>query len=510
MTTKKSYPIASFKALEDEGPGRFQAVVSVFDNVDLQGDRVKMGAFKGTIAKWRRKGDPIPVIWSHDWLNPEAFIGEVDPADAAEIAKGDSGPGGLLVKGTIDVHKPFAAQVFDLLKSRRVKEWSFAYDVLDEKTAKDGANELLELDLLEVGPTLKGANSETYTVSAKSAMEAELKEAFEADRSLGKFIDMIKTVEDPTVARMLTKTMMQGTTKKDAHRFHLEPSGEKFACVSNQTGLAVDLHEDEADAKTHIERLEKGDYDSAKDDAIRKALGLELLVIESKATEEATPEPEADADAKAIETPEDEGAGGESKPWRTEKQGDEYCCIATDSGETVDCHETAEQSEAHIRALYANAPEGEADASKSDDEAKPDDEAKTITTYDGEGKPKNEYVASDGYADAKAVQEATGVATSTAITYTTSTNTNGDTSWTISVPAEKAGRVIGAKAAATLKARVADAIDGFIAEVNGEATETASAPEAEKEVKADDEPETKAVEQESPSQWLERLLEGQE
>jgi hypothetical protein len=56
------------------------------------------------------------------------------------------------------------------LRDGRVTEWSFAYDVVREKRAADGANELLELSIWEAGPTLKGANSETGTLAiVKSA-----------------------------------------------------------------------------------------------------------------------------------------------------------------------------------------------------------------------------------------------------------------------------------------------------------------------------------------------------
>jgi Caudovirus prohead serine protease len=54
-----------------------------------------------------------------------------------------------------------------LLKSRRVRQWSFAYDVIKERTADDGVNELIELDLIEIGPTLKGANPMTDTIDVK-------------------------------------------------------------------------------------------------------------------------------------------------------------------------------------------------------------------------------------------------------------------------------------------------------------------------------------------------------
>lgn len=170
---QKSYEIASFKALPDEGEGTFEAIVSVFGNVDLQGDRVMPKAFDKSIAKLKQAGDPLPVIWSHDWGDPFAHIGYVDPKDLKEVSGNGRIPGGLLVKGHLDIHKPFAKQVYDLLRERRVKEFSFSYDIPigGERRGKDGANELVEVDLIEVGPTLKGANPATVSLGTKSSDE---------------------------------------------------------------------------------------------------------------------------------------------------------------------------------------------------------------------------------------------------------------------------------------------------------------------------------------------------
>lgn len=170
MPTKRAvYEIADYKAVGAAGSGEFTALVSVFGNVDLVGDRVMPGAFGKSLARWKTSGDPIPVIWSHSWDDPFAHIGYV--TSAVETAAG------LQITGKNDVAKPFAAQVHDLLTARRVKGMSFAYDVISEKTGKDGANELDELDLIEVGPTLKGANPDAQLVSAKALLEEAAEKA---------------------------------------------------------------------------------------------------------------------------------------------------------------------------------------------------------------------------------------------------------------------------------------------------------------------------------------------
>jgi HK97 family phage prohead protease len=157
---KRAFEVASFKAA-DPASGQFEALVSVFGNIDLGGDRVVKGAFAKSLARWDESGDPIPVIWNHMWDNPEAHIGKVAPGDAAETDDG------LLVKGQLDMDNPFAAQVYRLLAERRVKEFSFGYSVTDAER-KDGALNLLDLDLFEVGPTLKGMNPATELLAVKA------------------------------------------------------------------------------------------------------------------------------------------------------------------------------------------------------------------------------------------------------------------------------------------------------------------------------------------------------
>jgi HK97 family phage prohead protease len=161
MTRRAVFPVVEFKA-DVDGPGSFEAIVAVYGNVDRQNDRIVKGAFDASIARWRESGDPIPAIWSHNWADPHAYFGEIDPQKVRSTDQG------LIVRGQADADDPTAVKIHKLLKSRRVTQWSFAYEVLREKQASDGANELLELDLFETGPTLKGANPLTATLDAKS------------------------------------------------------------------------------------------------------------------------------------------------------------------------------------------------------------------------------------------------------------------------------------------------------------------------------------------------------
>jgi Escherichia/Staphylococcus phage prohead protease len=245
---RKTYDLASFKALDAE-QGTFEALVSIFGTVDFQGDRVIKGAFSKSIGEWRASGDPVPVIWSHDWADPFAHIGSVDPQEMEETDRG------LKVRGQLDIDKPFGRQVFDLLKARRVKQWSFAYDIIRERPARDRANELQEVKILELGPTLSGANQETDTLAVKG---------------------MLEDAAHAKAGRVLS---------------------------------------------------------SKNESALRQARDL------------------LDGVLAVLADPEKEKAA--AKPWTIQERDGEFCVVAED-GETVDCHESREEAEAQMRALYAN------------------------------------------------------------------------------------------------------------------------------------------------------------
>ncbi len=180
----KSAPVR-FKAggADTETSGEFEAIVSVFGNVDSWGDVVAHGAFTDTIAAWKASPNSLPVLWSHRMDDPTFNIGEV--LDVAELAPGApeipdwvdqavKDGGGLWVKGRIDTGddaSPIAKQALRLLKARRVTQFSYAYDEIDSGWAKvDGAEvwELRKLKLYEVSPTQIGANELTELLAAKA------------------------------------------------------------------------------------------------------------------------------------------------------------------------------------------------------------------------------------------------------------------------------------------------------------------------------------------------------
>ncbi|MFJ3258488.1 HK97 family phage prohead protease [Streptomyces sp. NPDC086771] len=152
--------------------GQFRALVSVFGNEDSMGDVIAPGAFAQVLAEWKATGDPIPVVWAHKWADPFAHIGSV--IEATET------PDGLEVLAQIEDMdtNPTAKHVHGLLKGRRIKQFSFAYEVGEggwvetDDTASHPYGGYYEIkrfaSLFEVGPCLVGANQETALLAAKA------------------------------------------------------------------------------------------------------------------------------------------------------------------------------------------------------------------------------------------------------------------------------------------------------------------------------------------------------
>ena len=164
MKTKSfNASVKAVGAADGLGDGQFTALVAVFGNKDLGGDVIVPGAFTDSLRAWEASGDAIPAIWSHQWSDPFAHIGW--SLSAAETEDG------LLVTAQLDLENPTAVQTFKLLKQRRVKEFSFGYDVVDGGyVTNDGTEvfELRKLNLIEFGPTLKGMNPDTQLLGTKS------------------------------------------------------------------------------------------------------------------------------------------------------------------------------------------------------------------------------------------------------------------------------------------------------------------------------------------------------
>lgn len=159
-----------FKAGEDAGlgEGTMTAYASVFGNIDRYGDVVMPGAFTESLKEWADSGRPIPLLYGHQFSDPFSNIGKVTEAVEDEH--------GLKIVAEFDLDNPKAAQVYKLVKEKRIYQMSFAYDVLDAKEAeRDGEYvfELHRLKLHEVSVVPLGANEESEILDVKGLDESQ-------------------------------------------------------------------------------------------------------------------------------------------------------------------------------------------------------------------------------------------------------------------------------------------------------------------------------------------------
>ncbi len=190
---RKTFEVVETKT--DEEAGTFTALASVFGNVDKGGDRMLPGSFSKTLDKWRESGKAIPVILSHQWDDLTAWVGKADPRAIFEDDRG------LTVQGQLFMDEDSGRKVHKLMREGLLTGWSFGYSVpKGGQKHKNGANEISEVELFEVGPTLIGMNELAQLQDVKSAERAEL----QPDMTISEeeFKAAVRTVEDATNRRL--------------------------------------------------------------------------------------------------------------------------------------------------------------------------------------------------------------------------------------------------------------------------------------------------------------------
>ncbi|RYC10065.1 HK97 family phage prohead protease [Ciceribacter ferrooxidans] len=142
------------KGLSEDGT--FEGYGSIFGNVDSYGEKVMPGAFVASLAKHRREGSNVLMLWQH---NPSEPIGIWE--DLAEDAKGLWGKGRLI----LEVQK--ARETHALMKASAIGGLSIGYR--EVKVTPDGnVRNLEELDLREISPVSFPANRRARIESVKS------------------------------------------------------------------------------------------------------------------------------------------------------------------------------------------------------------------------------------------------------------------------------------------------------------------------------------------------------
>lgn len=163
---RKCTPATGLKAGTADGlaEGEFLAYPSTFTRTpDSYGDVVAKGAFAGTIHAWKESGNVLPGLFGHRLDDPDFYV-----ASASDMDEDDHG---WWVRGRFDLDTPKGAQVYRLVKDKRLAQLSFAYDVIEQAkvTLADGtkANELREVKVYEFSFVPVGANQDTAVVGVK-------------------------------------------------------------------------------------------------------------------------------------------------------------------------------------------------------------------------------------------------------------------------------------------------------------------------------------------------------
>lgn len=277
---RKTVPLTGIKTA-DLGEGEFEGFASTFGNVDHQGDRVMPGAFTKSIAS----GRVVPLAWMHRTDDPRNFVGEV--VEATEVREG------LKIRGRFDIDNEHGAAAYRQVKSRRVDALSIGYAINVATKGKDGANELRDLDLIEVSVVTRGANDRALITAAKSADQRESLRERVARAQLQAKEHPMGFYEPTDANNEFDRALMKMGARQS---------------IKNAAGGRFDTERDEnlAKAREICELAKELDRDLTKDEAEQVQKHLDAAEHAAKSLDDATKSAEIlaklDAMAKTAET----------------------------------------------------------------------------------------------------------------------------------------------------------------------------------------------------------------
>lgn len=242
MKTKKlNLKIDRIGAKDNLTAGQFTGYASVFGNVDSVGDKIVKGAFAQSLKDFGDGGAGIPCYWCHETSDPEMNLGTTLEATEDEH--------GLFVKVQLDLDNPKAAYAYKLLKEKRVRQMSFAYQVTDGEDKKD-CFEITGCKIFEVSIVPVGANQATSIESVKALQDEETapsgdteddtdetsEEEPETDltEDLEKLEDQLAKIVD-LVATMIEKTQGEETPEEENKPTDEEPGGTGSETEDSET-----------------------------------------------------------------------------------------------------------------------------------------------------------------------------------------------------------------------------------------------------------------------------------
>lgn len=152
---------------DDAASGTIEGYGSVFGLLDQGGDIVMPGAFKASLAAWKKKKSLPPMLWQHDPWKPVGVW-----TDLEEDEKG------LRLKGQLVMDVSFAKDARALIAAGAVKGLSIGYRCIDHEIDRNtGARKLKKVDLWEVSLVTFPMLPEATISSVKTLNPRALEEA---------------------------------------------------------------------------------------------------------------------------------------------------------------------------------------------------------------------------------------------------------------------------------------------------------------------------------------------
>ncbi|MCB1476641.1 MAG: HK97 family phage prohead protease [Rhodobiaceae bacterium] len=146
----------ALKIKEIGDDGTLEGYGSVFNNIDSYGEKVMPGAFAESLARHKREGTSVAMLWNHDTYQPIGIWDEL-----SEDGKGLKAKGRFL----LDIQR--AREIYTLAKNKGIGGLSIGYR--EEDTDQDGPVRLLKkLNLFEISPVTFPANRRARIESVKS------------------------------------------------------------------------------------------------------------------------------------------------------------------------------------------------------------------------------------------------------------------------------------------------------------------------------------------------------
>lgn len=139
-------------------PGTISGYASTFNNIDDGGDIVMPGAFKATLANYRKRKSMPAMLWQHDPRQPIGLWKSMTEDEK-----------GLKVDGELLTEIPQGAVVHALLKRGAINGLSIGYRTKDFEIDKQtGARRIKKADLFEASLVTFPMNSDATVTSVKA------------------------------------------------------------------------------------------------------------------------------------------------------------------------------------------------------------------------------------------------------------------------------------------------------------------------------------------------------